>query len=119
MSHEIIKIDGNVITVHIRGAMLLSDQKALQNVARDFIERGVQPKVLVLTEDFDGWEKSEHWAEDDLLLEQGDEIAKIAIVGEQRWEESMLMFVGAGLRSTEIKFFDPSLAAEAEQWLRG
>lgn len=119
MSHDIIKIDGDVVTVHLRGLMLLSDQKALQNMTRDFIERGVQPKVLVLTEGFDGWEKSEKWAEDDLLLEQADEIAKIAIVGEPRWEESMLMFVGAGLRSTEIKFFNPSLVAEAEQWLRG
>lgn len=118
MAHDSIKIDGNVITVHIRGLMLLADQKALQNLARDFIKRGLQPRVLVISEDFEGWEKSEDWGDDDLWLEQGNEIAKIAIVGEERWKESFLMFVGAGLRSTEIKFFAPALAAEAEQWLR-
>lgn len=118
MGHGSIKIDGDVVTIHIRGLMLLADQKAFQNLARDFIARGVQPKVLVISEDFEGWERSEAWGNDDLLLEQSNEIAKIAIVGEERWKESFLMFVGAGLRSTEIKFFVPALAAEAEQWLR-
>lgn len=118
MSHEIIKIDGDLITVHIREIMRLADQKALQDVARDFIERGLYPKVLVLVEDFEGWENSEEWGEDDFLLEHGNEIVKIAIVAEERWKERLLMYVGKGLRATEIEFFAPSSLKEAEQWLR-
>lgn len=118
MAHEIIKIDGDVITVYIRGVMRLADQKALQNMARDFIERGLYPRMLVIAEDFEGWEKSEAWGVDDFLLEHGNEIAKIAIVTEERWKERVLMFTGKGFRTTEIEYFVPSSLEEARQWLR-
>ncbi len=118
MSHEITKIDGDLITVHIREIMRLVDQKALQDMALDFIERGFYPKVLVIVEDFEGWEKSEEWGEDDFLLEHGNEIVKISIVAEERWKERLLMYVGKGLRATEIEFFAPSSLKEAELWLR-
>ncbi|MDP2203296.1 MAG: STAS/SEC14 domain-containing protein [Methylicorpusculum sp.] len=118
MAHEIIKIDGDVITVHIRSVMRFADQKALQDVAIDFIRRGLYPRVLVIAEDFEGWEKSEEWGNDDFLLEFGNQIVKIAIVTDERWKDPVLMFTGKGLRSTEIECFDPSSLDAAKQWLR-
>lgn len=118
MAYEIIEIDGDVLSVCIRGIMRLSDQSALQRVVRELIERGAKPRLLVMAKDFEGWEKSEGWGDIGFLVEYGDSIVKMAIVGDECWKERAFLFTGKGLRSTEIEFFAPSSLKEAELWLR-
>ena len=47
----------------------------------------------------------------------GNEIAKIAIVGEPRWEPEALAFAGAGFRRAPVKFFPSDQQARARAWL--
>ena len=118
MAYEIIETDGEVLCVRILGLMRLADQRALETVARDLIERGKRPRLLVIAEDFQGWEKGEGWDDAGFLMDYGNKIVKIAIVGDERWEEQALLFTGKGLRATEIEFFPPSSLQEAELWVR-
>ncbi|MGH8550844.1 MAG: STAS/SEC14 domain-containing protein [Methylococcales bacterium] len=118
MAYEIIEIDGEVLRVCIRGIMRLSDQDALQSAARDLIKRGIKPRVLVVAENFEGWEKGEEWGDIRFLMDYGDDIIKMAIVGDECWKEQAFMFAGKGLRATEIEFFPPSSSKEAELWVR-
>jgi hypothetical protein len=117
MAYEIIDIDGAVMRIRIRGIMRLADQTALQDAARKLIEQGKKPRLLVLTEKFEGWEKGEGWGDVGFLMNYGDDIVKIAIVGDERWKEQAFMFTGKGLRTTEIEFFPASLSKEAELWV--
>lgn len=118
MAYEIIDIDGEVMRVRIRGIMRLADQTALQSVAQNLIEQGRKPRLLVTTDNFEGWEKGEGWGDIGFLMNYGDDIAKIAIVGDERWKEQAFLFAGKGLRTTEIEFFPPSSSKEAELWVR-
>jgi len=43
----------------------------------------------------------------------------MAIVGEERWRDPALLFVGKGFRDTEIEFFLPEAADAAQAWLEG
>ncbi|MGR9108361.1 MAG: STAS/SEC14 domain-containing protein [Gammaproteobacteria bacterium] len=117
MAHEIVGIDGEVLHVCIRGTMRLADRDAVQSLARDLIERGIKPRLLVTTENFAGWEKAEEWGDVGFLMDYGDDILKMAIVGEERWKEQALMFAGEGLRATKIEFFPPSALTEALLWV--
>lgn len=117
MAIEIIKITDSVVHVRIRDVMLIADQKMLESVGMQLIEKGKKLRLLAIIEDFKGWEKTEAWGDVSFMMEHGDEIVKMAIVGDERWKEEMLIFVGKGLRSTEIEFFRPSALKQAEEWV--
>jgi hypothetical protein len=51
------------------------------------------------------------------MLSHGGQIAKIALVGDRRWETSALAFAGAGVRRAPVKFFPLDQLAQARVWL--
>jgi hypothetical protein len=107
-----------VVHARIGGAMSIADQRALESVARELVDAGQTLRVRISLEDFEGWTKDDRWGEDfDFMLDYGNRIARIAIVGEPQWADQALMFVGQGLRSTQIRYFDTGDAASADAWL--
>jgi len=74
-------------------------------------------RVLIILEHFEGWEHSEEWADVSFLMEHGNDIAKMAFVGDAKWKDQMLAFVGMPYRSTEMEFFATDQLAAARSWL--
>ena len=62
--------------------------------------------------------KKDDWGDMAFLMEYGDSVTKMAIVGEERWKENAFVFAGKGLRETEIEFFTRDKLDEAEGWIR-
>ncbi len=118
MAYEIMRMDEDDISLRISGVMKLLEQQSLQNVGAELIAQGKKLRMLVTLEGFEGWEKGVDWGDVGFLMTYGDDIARIAVVGEERWKDQIYAFLGKGLRTTEIEFFPPSLAKEAEEWLR-
>src|SRR5207249_12321006 len=70
---------------------------------------GSKPRLLVILENFEGWERGADWGNDlDFLFLHSGKISKIAIVAESRWETLALAFAGAGVRRAPVKFFPPN-----------
>lgn len=110
---------GNVVHARISRRMTLADQRALEACAKKLIDEHHQARLLVTLEAFEGWEKDEAWADDlDFQFRYGNEIARIAIVGNEEWKESALAFVGKGFRSTDIEFFPTEAREAAEAWVQ-
>ena len=118
MAYEILGTENNVIGVSISDRMRPSDQAALQAGAAVLIARGQKIRLLVRLENFLGWERGKEWEDVGFLMEHGNDIEKMAIVGEECWKEDAFLFVGKGFRATEIEFFGPGSLAEAEDWVR-
>ena len=118
MAHQIVEISDNLIHIKLQGVMQVADQEALQAQARRLIAQGKKPRLLAILDDFQGWEKSDAWENIDFLMEHGDRVERMAIVGEERWKEEALTFVAKGLRKTEIEYFVPSALVLAEAWVR-
>ena len=118
MAHEIVRIDGDVVYVGVSGVMTLADQAFLQNTGRGVIAGSRKARLHVTLEDFKGWEKGVDWGDVDFPMAHGDDIDRIVLIGEERWKDQVFAFVGKGLRATEIEFFPPSSAKEAESWVR-
>jgi hypothetical protein len=112
--------DSGIMRARISGLMTVSDQRMLEATARKLIDAGHEVRMLVTLEGFEGWEKSAAW--DDSLLfwsGYGNAIARMAIVGEPRWKDGALVFVGKGFRNTRIEFFAEDAASDAEAWILG
>jgi len=107
----------NTYVLRLSGTVLRTEFDNVQDTTAGDIDRGVKPRILAILENFEGWEHSVEWGNLDFLYWHSNEIVKIAIVGEPRWEQSALAFAGAGFRNAPVKFFPDSQLAEARAWL--
>jgi SpoIIAA-like len=76
-------------------------------------------RLLVVLDAFEGWEPGARWNDLSFYVNHGDALERIAIVGDERWRDHMLMFTAADLRKGPVEYFTPSRLAEARAWLAG
>jgi hypothetical protein len=114
-----IQRDNNTTYVlRLSGIVRRAEFGEVQGTAARDIDAGVKPHILAILENFEGWERNADWGDLEFQFSHGNEIAKIAIVGEPRWEPEALAFAGAGFRDAPVKFFPASQLAEARAWLK-
>jgi len=120
MTHEILHLnEDGIVHARLSGVMTLADQQAFEDLVKRLIDAGGKVRVLVTLEGFEGWAKDSGWGDDlEFQLEYANEIVRIAVVGDQRWKDQALMFVGKGFRDTEIEFFRPESSADAKAWIQ-
>lgn len=107
----------NLFVLRCSGIAKRSEFAADQAALARAIDAGAQPRVLAILESFEGWEKGADWNDLDFQFSHGGEIAKIAIVGDSRWEPEALAFAGAGFRRAPVKFFPSGEEPQARVWL--
>jgi hypothetical protein len=104
--------------VHISGALRKEEMDAIQSVGIKELGSNDDARLLVMVAgDFRGWVGGEVWGDMTFFVQYGDRIAKIAIVGDPKWETRMLMFTGAGFRRAPVKYFAENQLTEAYAWL--
>jgi hypothetical protein len=73
--------------------------------------------ILIIVENFQGWERNADWSDISFYAEHGDKMGKIAVVGDPKQETDLMMFIGAGIRPLPIKFFPLNQLEQARTWL--
>lgn len=108
-----------LVVIRINGLLKKSELDSVQAAAaKQLADKGqISVKILVIVENFDGWEGGADWGDMSFYAEHGDKMAKIAIVGDPKREADWMMFMGSGIRPSPIKFFPPSQIAQARAWL--
>jgi len=117
MSAEIIDTNQNKVTIKITGLLNNTDLIGLQQSIVNYMEQYGGIKLLILSEEFEGWGKQGDWGDLSFQDQYDGYIQKMAIVGEQKWEEAALIFTGKGLRDFPIEYFQPEQLADAQAWL--
>jgi hypothetical protein len=107
----------DICVLRISGILKRSEFSAEQKALAHHIDTGSQPPLLVILENFEGWERGADWNDLDFYTSHGRKISRIAIVAERRWEALALAFAGAGVRRTPVKFFPPGELEQARNWL--
>jgi hypothetical protein len=103
--------------LRISGILKQSEFGAEQTELARHIDTGSKPRLLVILENFEGWERGADWNDLDFMISYGGKIFKIALVAEPRWETLALAFAGAGIRRAPVKFFPPNELEQARSWL--
>jgi len=107
----------NIYVLSISGILKKSELGHVhETLARD-IDAGAKPRVLAVSENFEGFEPGAAWGDLDFLYFHTNDIERIAIVGEPQWERHALAFAGAGFRSAPVKFFPSHQQTQARAWL--
>jgi hypothetical protein len=109
--------EGNIRVLRITGLLKKSEMDAaLAGEAKKWTP-ATKVRVLVLAEDFKGWERGADWGDLSFLVEHDQQIEKIAIVGDPKWRTDLLMFAGSGFRQAPVQFFPQAQIAQARIWL--
>ncbi len=117
MSVTIEHEEGNLRVLRITGLFKKSEFDAALTIEANQWGTAMRVKVLVIAEDFKGWERGADWGDMIFFATHGDQIDKIAIVADQKWEIEFQAFVGAGFRRAPVKFFPVSQLTLARAWL--
>lgn len=105
-----------VVTVH--GVLTFDDQREFEMRGRGEIDRSKKVKVLALLDQFSGWGKQGDWGDLTFMHEYDPYIEKIAVVANEKWRDQLLMFLGAGMRQADVKFFFDDEEEDARDWLQ-
>ena len=103
--------------LRVSGTLKRSEFATTQAEAARKIDTGSKPKLLVILEDFDGWERGADWNDLDFLVSHSGAISKIAVVAEPQWETAALAFAGAGVRGAPVQFFKLAELDAARAWI--
>jgi len=107
----------DIYVLRFGGILKRSEFAGQQSALARQIDTGSKPRLLVILENFEGWERGADWNDLDFLISHGGKIHKIAIIAEPRWETLALAFAGAGVRRAPVKFFPPNELEQARSWL--
>ncbi len=117
MSAEITDTSGGIITARIAGKLTQPELAALQGMVGDLIQQQGRARLLVVAENFEGWQRGGDWGDLSFSMKYDDLIEKMAIVGDRQWEDLALVFASKGLRRFPIEYFPPADVARARAWL--
>jgi len=117
MPVEVIDASGTLLQAKVRGMLQRAEYDRMLQLARDIIKREGKMRVLVLLDGFEGWERHRDWGDVSFAIQEGRNIEKMAIVGDEKWRDETLAFTAAGFRPTAIEFFAASRLADARRWL--
>ncbi len=117
MSLTFTKESDDLFVISVQGIFTFNDLKEVEEKACEQIDRNKKTKLLVLAEEFTGWGKEGDWGDLTFMYEYDPYIEKIAVVAEKNRKDEMLMYVGAGRRKAEVKFFLYDEAEDTRDWL--
>jgi hypothetical protein len=119
MSATFEAAEGGVGILRISGKLSQGELAAVQQDAGAFLRARGRGRLMVVAVAFEGWEQGAAWDDASFQEENDARIEKMAIVGDARWEDLALAFVGKGLRPFPIEYFPHAEIGRARAWLAG
>ena len=117
MAFTMIDATGPVISAKISGEVSRSEVSQLQAAALETIQRCGKISALFILENFQGWKREGNWGDIRFLTAHDQDIAKIAVVGEEQWRDFAYAFLAKGFRQAQVEYFLPADLAKARAWL--
>jgi hypothetical protein len=107
----------NVYRIEVGGLLRKPDFEACGSALVREMARIGPVRLLFVLADFEGWHPHDDWKDLTFYVTHGNQIERIAIVGDERWRSESLMFAGADLRTAPVEFFADDDLAGARAWL--
>lgn len=118
MSVELQERDGGkILQVRATEKLHKDDYKQLAPEVERLIQQHGKLRILFETHDFHGWDAGALWEDIKFDAKHFNDIERLAIVGEKKWEEGMSKFCKP-FTTAEVRYFEPARRDEAVAWLQ-
>ena len=108
--------DGKLLNVHVSGKLTGADYEHFVPEFERLVGEHGKLRVLFDMTDFHGWDVAALWADTKFAAKHFSDIARIAMVGETKWQHGMATFCKPFTRA-KVQYFDHADAVEARSWL--
>ena len=109
----------NVIGVRVTGTLTSSDYEELRPKLEQRTREHGPLRVLILMEDWHGWDSlMALWEDLKTDVRLNEHVERLAMVGEEDWEQWMTEISKPFARGT-LRYFDVDELEEAWSWVRG
>jgi len=109
--------DKTIVTITFKDKVDKEDYDLLLPQLEGIIEKGKRVRILVILDDFKGWSMGAAWEDTKFGLVHFNDIEKIAIAGEKKWEQLMAVFLKPFTGAT-VKYFPREDLEETRIWVR-
>lgn len=106
----------NVVNVRLTGKLTREDYQVFVPEIEDRIKEHGKIRILLELADFHGWTAGALWEDTKFDLHHFNDIERLAIVGDKKWEKGMAVFCKA-FTTAKIQYFDISEKDEARRWI--
>lgn len=106
----------HIVYMVAKGKLDDDDYDKILPLLRQKIEDHGKVSWYFQMEDFKGWSFNAFWRDIQFDVKNNNKMERIAIVGENKWQEAMTDFMKP-FADAEIKYFDEDKAAEAKEWI--
>lgn len=107
---------GKILAVHVSGKLVKEDYAQFVPEFERLVRQHGKMRMLFDMTDFHGWEAGAMWADTKFAIHHFDDIEKIAMVGETKWQHGMAVFCKPFTKAA-VRYFDHIDAAAARTWL--
>ncbi|HEU0207588.1 MAG TPA: STAS/SEC14 domain-containing protein [Candidatus Udaeobacter sp.] len=115
--HKLSSINGEFVAVEVSGKLTQQDYDELIPSWKATIARHGKMRLLFIMHDFHGWGPRAAWDDFRFDLRHRSQVERVAMVGEKKWQEWMTK-IASWFVDADVRYFDISQHAEAEQWVR-
>ncbi len=109
--------NGKVIEIELSGKLTAEDYEQFVPLAEQRIQQFGKVRMLVVMQDFHGWEAGALWDDIKFDVKHFNDIERLALVGESRWEKGMSVFCKP-FTTADIKYFEHTELAAAREWIQ-
>ena len=109
--------DKTIVTITFKGKVDKEDYDLLLPQLEGIIEKGKRVRMLIVLEAFKGWSMGAAWEDTKFGLAHFNDIEKIAIVGEKKWEQLMAVFLKPFTRAA-VQYFQHKHLDDARAWVQ-
>ena len=117
MTVELKELDsGKLLEVHLKGKLVKEDYEAFLPAVERLVKQYGKIRILLTMHDFHGWTAGALWEDIKFDAKHFNNIERLAIVGETKWEKGMAVFCKP-FTTAKVRYFDHAKATEARDWL--
>ena len=109
--------EGRYVGFKLHGKLTHEDYEFMVPQLEEIIEKEGSVNALMLMEDFDGWELHAAWDDFMMGVKHYSDFGRIAIVGNQAWEEWMAI-LAKPFTTGQVKYFDVDELDKAWSWVK-
>jgi hypothetical protein len=110
------KQGGKILEAHVSGKLEQSDYEAFGPRVEQLVQQHGKLRILLCMHDFEGWSASGLWEDIKFDVKHFNDVEKVAMVGEKKWEKGMAI-VCKPFTTATVRFFERSELDSARQWL--
>jgi|SRR5688500_2005402 len=107
----------NIFRIELRDKLRQTEFARCQEEVLHEVSRLGPVRLLFVLDGFEGWDSQDDWRDLSFFVRHGDSIARMAIVGDERWRDLALMFAAADLRRAPVEYFGEKDLVNARRWL--